>query len=231
MEEKTTIKTPATRQEYIDEIIKSYPSSIDSSQKIETGWETLSDLKSNEDPETLKEKIKATVKSAGKDLSSEMKKDLAKMLFNIFSKGISPKEAMGISQNELSEIYGFAFSLFSAGKYEDSMQLFKMLLTLDPSDSNFATSVGTCYHRLKDYEGALVYYLSAMSLNQTDPIPAFYAYDCFMNLNCEPWALVMLEYTIIRAGDQKPYELMVQKAVLLAEPLEKKVIDQFFKEN
>lgn len=227
--EKSDIKAPMTPEEYADALAKIFPADYKIPDKIETGWRTLSDLKTDEDIESLKEKIKGVVSTAGKNLPPEKRKELAKMLFKIATKGISPKDAMGISPNEMAEIYGFAFSMFSAGKYNESKELFKMLLTLEPTNSNFATSVGTCYHRLQDYEGALAYYLTAMGINQLDPVPSFYAYDCFLKLNCEPWALIMLEYTIIRAGEQERYAKMRDKAIILAAPLEEKMTEQFLK--
>lgn len=185
----------------------------------------------NPTPELIsKEEVRSYIKSAvnklGPEFSKEEKKEHAQLLVKIFEQGLSPKEAMKISDEEMSQIYSFAFHKFSAGNYEDARELFKMLLSLEPFNSEFATALGVCHHRLKNYELALQCYMLNSVLAPQDPVGLFYAYDCFMNLNNEIAAAIMLSNVIARAGDQPMYTKIKTDAQSLLERLEKKIVYQ-----
>jgi len=175
--------------------------------------------------EELHGHIKSAVSKLGSKLSKEEKSEHAKLLVNIFEKGMTPKEAMKISDQEMAQIYSYAYHQFSGGKYEEARELFKMLLTLEPQNSNFATALGVCHHRLKAYEYALYCYMLSSVLAPTDPVPLFYAYDCFMNTNDEVSAGVILCSVIARAGDQPQYAQIKADAQLRLEPLQKKIVE------
>lgn len=175
--------------------------------------------------EELREHIKVAVGKLGPQVPKEEKKEIAKLCVKIFEQGMKPKDAMGISDEEISQIYSFAYHQFTSGNYDDARELFKLLLTIDPQNSSYATCLGVCHHHLKDYEFALHAYMLAAALASQDPLPLFYAYDCFNNLKNEPAALMMLSNVIARAGDNKLYETIKQNAQTLLERLEQKVIN------
>lgn len=173
--------------------------------------------------ESIREQIKSIVSKMGPNVSKEEKKEHAKLLLKIFEKGMSPREAMQISDLDISQIYSFAYSKFNSGKYSDACELFKMLVLLEPMKSDFATSLGVCHHRLKNYKEALSAYMLGAALNPTDPVPIFYAYDCFLNLEEKASACIMLCNVISRAGDIPKYAKIKERAKLLLETLEKEL--------
>lgn len=177
-------------------------------------------------PDEMRKYIKSVIGKMGPEFSNEEKKEHGKLLVKIFEQGMSPKEAMKISDEEIAEIYSFAYHQFSKEKYEDARELFKMLLSLEPFNSDFATALGVCHHRLKNYEFALQCYMLNFALSPTDPVALFYAYDCFMNLNQPIPAAVMLSNVIARCGDNKTYEKIKNDAQKLLEPLEKKIVEE-----
>lgn len=176
--------------------------------------------------ESLREMIKSTVKKMGPQFSKEQKKEHAKLLLKIFEQGMSPREAMGIADQEIAQIYSYAYHLFSSGKYPEAKELFKMLLTLEPTHAGFATALGVCHHRLKEYEMALECYMLSAALNGSDPVPLFYAYDCCSNLKDPIPAGIMLCNVISRAGDQPLYAKIKERAQLLLDELQKQIIQQ-----
>lgn len=169
--------------------------------------------------------IKEAVSKLGPQVSKEQKKEVAKLFVKVFEQGEMPKSAMGISEEEIAQLYSFAYHQFISGKYEDARELFKYLLSLDPANSSYATCLGVCHHRLKDYDFALHAYMLAAFLAPQDPLPLFYAYDCFNSLNNEPAAAVMLSNVVARAGDNKLYENMKKNAQTLLERLEQKILN------
>lgn len=177
-------------------------------------------------PESVRRMIKTTVSKMGPNFTVEQKKEHAKLLVKIFEKGMSPKEAMQVSDLEMSQIYSFAYSKFNAGQYAEACELFKLLLVLEPLEGGFATSLGVCHHRLGRYQYALPAYMLAAALNPTDPVPLFYAYHCFLNLEEKASACIMLCNVISRAGDQPKYATIKERAKLILETLEKELVQQ-----
>jgi len=132
---------------------------------------------------------------------------------------------MNISDEELAQIYSFAYHHFGSGKYREAREMFKMMLMLDPINTDFATSLGICHHRLKDYEYALTCYMLGAFLEPTNPVCLFYAYDCYVNLKNDTCAAVMLGNVIARAGDQAPYAHIKNDAQIRLDALLKKIAE------
>jgi type III secretion system low calcium response chaperone LcrH/SycD len=176
--------------------------------------------------EQTREYIKEAVGRLGPQVPKEEKKEVAKLFVKILEQGESPKKAMGISDEELAQLYSFAYHQFTSENYEDARELFKFLLTLDPANHSYATCLGVCHHRLNSYEFALQAYMLASFLAPEDPLPCFYAYDCLMNLKNEASAASMLSNVIAKAGDNKLYETIKKNAATLLERLEQKLLNE-----
>lgn len=175
-------------------------------------------------PEEMREYIKSAVNKLGPKFSKEEKKEHGRLLVKIFEQGMSPKEAMNISDEEIAQLYSFAFHKFSTKKYEEARELFKMLLSLEPFNKYFSTALGVCHHKLKDFEYALHCYMLGFLLDPNNPVNLFYAYDCYLNLKDEVPAAIMLSNVIARAGDQPAYAQIKKHAEMLLEPLQQKII-------
>lgn len=173
----------------------------------------------------LHQHIKSAVSKLGPNVSKEEKIEHGKILVKIFEKGMLPKEAMNISDEEIAQLYSFAYHQFSEGKYEDARELFKMMLSLEPLNPDFATALGVCHHRLKDFEYALQCYMLATMAAPDNPVPLFYAYDCFMNLNDEVCAGIMLCNVIAKAGNETKYEHIKSDAQIRLDQLQKKLVE------
>jgi type III secretion system low calcium response chaperone LcrH/SycD len=176
--------------------------------------------------EELHNYIKTTINKVAPQLTKDEKKEHAKLLVKIFEKGMSPKQAMNISDEEMAQIYSFAYHHFGGGKYNEAREMFKMMLMLDPANSDFATSLGICHHRLKDFELALPCYMLAAFLEPTNPVCLFYAYDCYVNLKDDMCAAVMLGNVVARAGNEAPYANIKKDAQARLDALMKKIADE-----
>lgn len=177
-------------------------------------------------PDEIRKYIKSAVNTLGPTFSKEEKKEHGKLLIKIFEKGMSPKEAMKISDEEIAQIYSFAYHKFSTGNYEDARELFKMLFSLEPFNSEFATALGVCHHKLKKYEYALQCYMLNATLAPTDPVALFYAYDCYLNLKDDISAGIMLCNVVARAGDQPAYAHIKKDAQMRLDLLQQKILEE-----
>ena len=116
---------------------------------------------------------------------------------------------------DIAPIYALAYNLFRAGKFAEAAEYYKVLLLLDPFRPSFSMALGACYHRIKKYDFAAILYMQASLFDNTDPLPFFYTYDCFMHLNDSESAILMLPNVIERAGESDKYKAIKQKAQLL----------------
>jgi type III secretion system low calcium response chaperone LcrH/SycD len=180
----------------------------------------------NEQEPDIRAYIKSAVNSLGPTVSKEEKKEHAKLLVKIFEQGMAPKDAMKISNDEIACLYSYAYQVFAKEQFKEAREYFKTLLKLDPFNSDFALALGITHHRLKDYEYALHCYMLSALLAQENPLPLFYAYDCFMNLKQDAAAAVMLSNAIVRSGDQPKYAKVKLDAQALFDQLHNKLVPQ-----
>lgn len=173
--------------------------------------------------EEVRDYIKSAVNKLGPKFSKDEKKEHAKLLVKIFEQGLPPKEAMGLKDEEIAELYSFAYHKFSSQKYQDAREMFKVLLSLDPYNPYYSTALGICHHRLKNYEYALPCYMLSYFLDQANPVNLFYAYDCYINLKDDVSAAIMLSNVIAKSGELSTYAQMKKKAEALFEVLHKKI--------
>lgn len=173
--------------------------------------------------EKVHKMLKSVVLKLGPSVPKEQKKVLMKLLVDIFENGKSPREAMNISDVEIRELYHIGYNLFNSGKYELARGIFHLLNILEPLNPGFATCLGVCYHRVKNYDRAISAYMQSSALEADNPVPLFYCYDCYMNLKMPDAAGIMLCNVIARAGDKPQYAKIKQRASLLLEPLTKEL--------
>lgn len=103
---------------------------------------------------------------------------------------IPPYEAMGIPKEMVEEMYAQGYHFFQSGKFKDALNCF---ITVDRmaggSEPRFLFSIAATYHQMKRYEEAAGLYMFYEALHPTDPLPYYYLYDCFKNLNQPEMAL------------------------------------------
>lgn len=178
------------------------------------------DVDSTIPPEEIKRMIKNSVQQMGASLSKERKQELAIILKKVFVDDVPPAQALGLTKENIGEMYRYAFQEFKSGNIETAREFYKILFKLDPRNPSFSLSLGVCHHRLKRFKVAIATYLLSAWLDCTNPVPFFYAYDCFMNINDKFGAAVMLSNAIAAASDQPAYAAIKSKAQLLLNDLE-----------
>lgn len=171
---------------------------------------TAKTLPKEKSPE-IREAIKHVASKMGPNVPIEEKKEHAKVLVKIFEKGMTAKQAMNISDEDVSVIYSYAYQLFNSGKYAEACELFKMLLVLDPQEAGFASALAACYHKMKDYETAMIMYMTHAQLSPFDPVPLLYSYDCFLRMGNPEGAYLVLCAAAKRAEGEPKYEKLQAK--------------------
>ena len=114
--------------------------------------------------------------------------------------------------------------MYYQGKYEDAAKVFSYLNTLGPSDYRFVLGLAASLHRLGTrYEEAVRAYIFASSFDPKDPLPHFHAADCFIKMNEMDGAIECLDFAIERAGRQKKYSHIKEKAVMVQKKLKEQI--------
>lgn len=140
-------------------------------------------------------------------------------------KGKSLHEAAGITVSMQEEIYVIAHDYYEQGRYNESLALFQMLARINPNSFRFIYGLASSYHQIKDYINASLGFYTALSLEPSNPMPAFYLADCFLNLESPEDASKFLDMTIAickmdRSGDYKKLE---ERCKLIKTSLKQKI--------
>lgn len=150
----------------------------------------------------------------------EVKAHVKEMLDKIFVQGMLPKDAMGMSDVMVEALYAHAYRLFNTGKFEDAILLFRFLIVLDPTEVKYALGMAACLQMQKDYKMAAAAYAFASSVDATNPMPFYYASDCYIRLGDLENAKSVLKKTIELSGEKPDFSMIKERAIFTLEGLE-----------
>ncbi|MFI0434114.1 MAG: SycD/LcrH family type III secretion system chaperone [Parachlamydiaceae bacterium] len=123
-------------------------------------------------------------------------------LLKIELEGLSPAEAMGISQELIEEIYENGYHFFQSGKFKDALVIFNFLTQLaGGNDPRFTFAIAAAHHHLKNYNEAVGYYMLYEMIHPASPLPYYHLYDCFKKMGNPELALAALMTADKIAGD------------------------------
>jgi len=129
------------------------------------------------------------------------------------------KEAIGFSSELIEEMYGYAYTLFQSGKYEEVLPIFTILRFIDGNDERFTFSIAVTHHHMKNYTEAAGNYMLCELLNPDDPLPLYHLSDCFTKLNQPELALNALKMANQVAAKDPKYAQLKEKTELEIEHL------------
>lgn len=144
----------------------------------------------------------------------------------VLEEGKTLGEAFDFSQDDLVTLYTFGYKLFESGKYKDAFLLFQMLSVFFPMNGALSLAMGTCHQRMKNWESAIEQYLVAAHLDKGDPIPYYYCYECYVQLEEPLYAGMMLRCVIDRCGDIPSFQAIKAKSELMLERVNQEAAKQ-----
>ena len=115
--------------------------------------------------------IKKATHELGDKLGKEKQEQYRALAEQVTQQGVMPKDALGMSDAMVEGIYGQAYRLYNTGKYQDSLQLFRLLIMLNPTESKYSLGMAACFHMLKDYRHAAESYALCSILDPENPVP------------------------------------------------------------
>lgn len=166
--------------------------------------------------ETIQEEIEKKVGDEQVEKKAKLKQFASDL-----TEGKSPKEAMGLSDEYVEGMYSFSYRLYTMGKYDQSLQLFRLLVMLNPLEPRYMLGLAACFHMLKDYDNAASSYMLCSIVDPDDPLPYYHASDCFIQLEDFPMAYDSLNLCIAHTKDKQEYEKIKDRAEVSLEVLKK----------
>lgn len=119
-----------------------------------------------------------------------------KLLKKELAEGKCAQEILNLSDHAMNHFYEAASLLLEHRRYEDSLNAFLFLITLNPYRYRYWLGLGRSYQFLDDYEMAINAYEMAAACEIADPMPYFYLAKCLFALHDRKSALQALDLAI-----------------------------------
>lgn len=141
----------------------------------------------------------------------------------LLGKGGLPQDAMGLSEQAIEGIYGQAYRLYNTGKYKDATQLFRLLVTLNPTESKYSLGLAACFHMMKEFATAVELYTVCAMVDPQSPIPHYHASDCYLEMHDNASALIALEMAVKRSGEKAEFQQLKDRALMTIQSLKQEL--------
>lgn len=164
---------------------------------------------------TTEEMIHETVQKVAAKNKPEERAKMEKALHDILENGVNPKEAFGISQESVNELYDMACQHYNSGKYKNAFLICTHLTLMDPQVFNYRFGQAAALHKEKQFVEAIDAYVIAMTLDPMNPLPFYHISDCCLALKDPFRALYYIDMSLAQAKkNPEKYALLIQHGEL-----------------
>ena len=172
---------------------------------------------------TINKQVTDALEKIRGQYSKEDEQKLIAILTDVFEHEKSLKDALNYSSEMLEEVYGIAQRNFASGNYKEASLLFNVLISLDDSEAKYFMGAGACSQMQKKYADAITYYQVCSHLDNTDPLPAYHAADCYLQLNNPGSALKSITLAFLQSGNNPQYKQIRERSLLIRDKILKDV--------
>ena len=102
------------------------------------------------------------------DPNPERRRYITEIYYKFINRKISPADLMRISKKKLARLAEVAYVKYKYGRYQEALQIFKMLATLDNLNAYYQTALGGVYQKMGKYVDSVVCYTKATKMNQKE---------------------------------------------------------------
>ncbi len=168
----------------------------------------------------IQEQIQQFYAEVGDSPAMQPVKDaITTIMDRMIVEGMSPKQAINISDDTMEGFYTEGQRLYSSGKYEDALRMFRFLTLLDPTRIRYILGMAACQHMRGKYIGAAQLYQMCGLADPTDPIPHFHMADCYLKLDMIAVAVHCLKTTVRYCGGEPKYAKIRDRAKMMIKEL------------
>lgn len=169
------------------------------------------------------QQVKKAVGEIGTGIKEGKKEQMQATIQQSTRKGVSPKDALGLTDAMVEGIYGQAYRLYNTGKFRDASQLFRMLIMINSTEPKYVMGLAACFHMLKEYKNAANTYAILGVIDSESPISFYHASDCYIQMKDPYSAIMVLEMAVKRAGEKPEFHTLKDRALLTIESLKKEI--------
>jgi type III secretion system low calcium response chaperone LcrH/SycD len=174
----------------------------------------------------VKNQLNQDSNKVGEHVKEKVGETMAKVSGGSLKSGFNIKILAGIPDSKVSTLYAQAYQLYNTGKYRDAIEIFRILILLDSTESKFMMGIAACLHMMKEYNAALEAYTLVTFLDPDNPVPFFHASDCALQLKDKLGAMVALQMALKKAQNKPEFKTLKERAEITLEALKKEVKDQ-----
>jgi type III secretion system low calcium response chaperone LcrH/SycD len=127
------------------------------------------------------------------------------------------------SDADLEKLYEKGYLLYNAGKYQDAIPFFEMLMSIHPKEPKYLMAVGACHHMMKNLDIAYQFYLLVSMVDPDTPIPFYHATDCLMKMKQPFLALVQIEMGLKRSEGKPEYKMIHDRMAAMGRKLKREL--------
>lgn len=169
----------------------------------------------------LKKKSPSRQKNADHDAEqlNMLEADKTRLIDYLLKQQVLSKETLNLNPETAQSIYEQAYQLYSAGQYAKAKSLFSVLLVFNPTEFQFLYGYATCCFMQKEYETGADCFVHCGELDSSNPLPYFYAADCYIQLQDLLSTCTALKMAVKRAGEQPEYAEIKHRAQLTLDAL------------
>lgn len=168
-----------------------------------------------------KEALRNAATLVGKEAESSTETDYTQLLTSSLKQDASIKKVAAISDEKEEGIYGQAYLMYKTGRYMESAEIFRLLITINPKEPKYMMGLGACFHMMKEYPSAISTYTMATALDIYSPIAHFHLSDCYIQVGDPISAESALKTAIERAGSKPEFKSLREKSELSLEGLKR----------
>lgn len=169
--------------------------------------------------------IKKAVQQTGENIHKTHGEEFNKITNKAFKNSGLIKDIIGLSDDSAESIYSQAYLLYNTGKYNDSAELFRLLIMLNATEPKYIMGLAACFHMMKEYEGAASAYSLLSIVDPENPIPYFHASDCYIQMGDRGSAIVALEMAVQRSGAKPEFAMMKERSQITLQALKKEAAE------
>lgn len=122
------------------------------------------------------------------------------------------QQVMGLGINDLNRISDMAASYYEKKEYENARDLYLLLTTLRPNESDFWFGLGSTEQMSGHYESAVMAYTMAGDLYPDNPMIYLYSANCLRLLNRKTEAIAILDAIIEGLGAENVFIEVTDRA-------------------
>ncbi len=147
---------------------------------------------------------------------------LLEELVKFFNEGGTVKTLRDISPATIETLYAQGYNLYQTGKFDDALQIFKLLTILDHYDVRFPMGAGLCQQRLDHHEAAVECFSAAAIVDIKNPEPPYCAAESLIQMSRWTEAESGLFSATQLAGNKPEFQALKERASQLLERIKHK---------